>query len=138
MLTIRFSSQSYAKEKFSPPASSIVVSPDAVTCGDQVFARYSTSLWHIGEKLFTLGTIEGPVMVSFRGPGELSTGPYPTVRFVGQHLFHDGQLLAWAVQDKWVCSRNRGTYAAIVVTADPISRASVVCMDHVPPKLSRL
>lgn len=116
MPTIQFSSQMYEKERASPPTPSITLSHDAVTCGDEVFATFFSSLWHIGDKLFTIATIEGTVKLTFRGQEQVAAGAYSEVRLVGQHLFNGGELLAWVEQEQWYRPVDDSTYDTIVVT----------------------
>jgi hypothetical protein len=116
MPTIHFSSKSYAKEACSPPAAAITLSHDTLVCGDEVFANFSASLWHVTGKLFINATTEGPVTLTFRGQQVFCAGPYRSVRFVGQHLFGEGNLLACVEQERWVCSLDNSSYEDMVVT----------------------
>ena len=94
----------------------IALSHDNVVCGDRVFGHFFSSLWHIGSKFFTIATIDGPVILTFRGHREFTSGPCSGVRLVGQHVFHGDERLACIEQEKWKCSKDNGTYDLIVVS----------------------
>ena len=116
MLSIRFSSITLPADDSSSPSESIIITPTEVCCGTQQFATFLSSMWIVGGHYFTAGEIAGPVVMTFRGPGELRVGPYPAVRLVGQSLFIGGEMLARVDDDKWRASADGQDYEAVVFT----------------------
>jgi hypothetical protein len=116
MLSIRFSSITLPADDSSCPSESVTITPTEVWCGTDHFADYFSSMWKVGSHYFTAGEIAGPVVVTFRGPGELRVGPFPVLRLVGQSLFNGGEMLARVDDHKWRATADGRDYETVVVT----------------------
>ena len=74
-------------------------------------------MWKVRGKYFTSGEIGGPANVTFQGDSrDLTLGPFPGVRLVGQNLFHGEDLLASVEQEKWHAYTDGQEYDAVVLS----------------------